>query len=323
MRKQIILLLAAAATLVSCREWQPVFTPDYGEASETVPYALDANTIPIAELKAMYKGSPCNITEDIVVRGQVVSSDQYGQNYRLLYIEDISGGLEIKLGQSQNYNDYKLGQWIYVKCQDFTLGASNGMLSLGYPSDDPKYETAYIDVPELIATHIFKGRIDPLPEPVAITAANMNDGKNFGRRVCFPGVTYANQVFVIIYDNGGGSTYLRNADNFGITSWSMSAENVRQHILSDRFKGAIPEAEVENYLAGASAVNTSQYFTVPGSSEPLQVRTSGYAKFADSEMPAAVLAGAKVDITGILTVYNGQFQLTLNDDSEDSVRQVF
>ena len=301
MRKQLILLSAClTALMVSCREWQPVFTPDYGEASASEPYALDANTVSIAELKAMYKGTPVTITDDIVIRGQIVSSDQYGQNYRMFYIEDISGGLEVKIGKSQNYNDYRLGQWVYIKCQDLTLGASYGMISLGYKSDDPSYETAYIDVQSLIDTHIFKGRIDPLPEPVEITAENMADGKNFGRRVRFRNLTYGNQVFTIVYDNGGGSTYLRNGGNFGITTWSMSAENVRRHILADRFQGKIPEAEVDAYLAGASAVNTSQYFTVPGASEPLQVRTSGYAKFADSEIPEGVLKGAKVDITGIL-----------------------
>lgn len=321
MRKQLILLSAClTAIMVSCREWQPVFTPDYGEASATEPYALDANTVSIAELKAMYKGTPVTITDDIVIRGQIVSSDQYGQNYRMFYIEDISGGLEVKIGKSQNYNDYRLGQWVYIKCQDLTLGASYGMISLGYKSDDPSYETAYIDVQSLIDTHIFKGRIDPLPEPVEITAENMADGKNFGRRVRFRNLTYGNQVFTIVYDNGGGSTYLRNGGNFGITTWSMSAENVRRHILADRFQGKIPEAEVDAYLAGASAVNTSQYFTVPGASEPLQVRTSGYAKFADSEIPEGVLKGAKVDITGILTTYSGQYQLTLNDDSAESVR---
>ena len=50
------------------------------------------------------------------------------------------------------------------------------------------------------------------------------------------------------------------------------------------------------------------------------MRTSGYAKFADSEIPEGVLKGAKVDITGILTTYSGQYQLTLNDDSAESVR---
>ena len=31
-------------------------------------------------------------------------------------------------------------------------------------------------------------------------------------------------------------------------------------------------------------------------------------------------SGDKVDITGILTTYSGQYQLTLNDDSAESVR---
>ena len=43
------------------------------------------------------------------------------------------------------------------------------------------------------------------------------------------------------------------------------------------------------------------------------VRTSGYARFADSEIPAAVLdKSSTVDITGVLTLYQGTIQLVIN-----------
>ena len=55
----------------------------------------------------------------------------------------------------------------------------------------------------------------------------------------------------------------------------------------------------------------SQYFTL-GKTD-LQVRTSGYAKFADTQIDPKILKGAKVNLTGLLTYYNGNNQFTLLD----------
>ena len=46
----------------------------------------------------------------------------------------------------------------------------------------------------------------------------------------------------------------------------------------------------------------------------VQVRTSGYARFADTKLPQEVLDGkATVTFTGILTDYKGAAQFTLID----------
>ena len=46
----------------------------------------------------------------------------------------------------------------------------------------------------------------------------------------------------------------------------------------------------------------------------VQVRTSGYARFADTLIPEEVRAGsATVTFTGILTEYDGEAQFTLID----------
>jgi hypothetical protein len=50
----------------------------------------------------------------------------------------------------------------------------------------------------------------------------------------------------------------------------------------------------------------------------VQVRTSGYARFADKEIDKDVLSGeTPISVTGILTNYQGSIQFTLID--EDSV----
>ena len=46
----------------------------------------------------------------------------------------------------------------------------------------------------------------------------------------------------------------------------------------------------------------------------IQIRTSGFSKFADTEIDPEVLAGNKtIDVTGILTLYQGSVQFILLD----------
>ena len=49
-------------------------------------------------------------------------------------------------------------------------------------------------------------------------------------------------------------------------------------------------------------------------SSGVQVRSSGYARFADTKIPQEILDGtASVSFTGILTKYKGEAQFTLID----------
>ena len=168
MRKSII-AIAAIAALVSCRslieEWQPVVTFTQPDKVAFVPADMDdeVNTT-IADLKALYKehGKPVVITGTKILKAQVVSSDEDGNIYRELYIQDATGGICLKLGRSSSYDDYKLGQILYVDCEDLCIGeygyksgnyGGGGLLQLGLLGDGwqeyldgetkevPEYET--------------------------------------------------------------------------------------------------------------------------------------------------------------------------------------
>ena len=55
-------------------------------------------------------------------------------------------------------------------------------------------------------------------------------------------------------------------------------------------------------------------------STDIQIRTSGYAKFADEKIDSDILNGtATIDVTGILTIYSGSAQFTLVDEPSISV----
>ncbi|MCM1502017.1 MAG: DUF5689 domain-containing protein [Bacteroidales bacterium] len=345
--KNIIFAFAIASCLAACEEFEPVFTGKYPEPEAWEPVHMEP-THTIAELVAMYTvGKPIEITEDIIIAGKVSTTDKPGNFYKSFYIQDGTGGIELKLGKNGLYNDYKPGQTIYVKCQGLTLGmygyksgsyGGNGMVQLGYLSTDAKYETSYIENPLLIDMHFFKGELGDEVQPEIITesqlpskTATMATCPYIGKLVTLQGLKYADETFTLLYlDSNKDKTASSNRiflsdDEWGITTWAMSKSKMKEYICS----GVWDECKVgggnDNFgkvgdLRGdgtypaieKAAYSVSQYFKM-GNTE-IQIRTSGYSKFCDAEIDPYVLAGSKtIDATGILTMYQGSIQFILID----------
>ena len=378
MKKTIIAIFALAA-LVSCQslkeEWQPVFTFDANTPGKFVPYTegnlpgFDGKFTTIKALKSTYKnGKPLEITGNVWIKGQVTSSDKTGNIYRELYIQDETGGIDLKLGKSSLYSEFDLGQWVYVYCDGLTLGAYNGMPQLGLEADQTttnEYETSYIDVQAIIDQHVFRGAFDEPLKPVEVTEADVEasikagfKGDLWGKLVTIKGLTYGNEIFALFYPNSNLPHTSANPENrvflsdkgvWGIHTWACSKAKYIEYLQS----GVWDAAEVgsgatrygpikgkpSDYLKpgktldsfGADADLTykeimikyangnyvSHYFKL-GSTD-IQVRTSGFARFADTQLDPRIRNGAEVDITGILTIYSGAAQFSLIDDPSISV----
>ncbi len=315
--KYSVLACAAALLFVSCDEFPPVnySTPDTSKVYTDADFP-GVEFTSIADLKAMYRNSPVDLGSGIYIKGQVISSDRDGNLYRTMYIEDDTGGIEIKMGTRNLYNEYKMGQWIYVDCNGLTIGTYGGMVQLGYKAaEGSSYDTAYIDIQYIIDTHIFKGEKDTV-EPIVIPFSDITNTDYYGRYVTVENLVYGNEVFVIIYDDNDNSNYLSGTNTFGITTWSITEAGFSRY-MEDGFNGYIAEADRDSY--SPSAYNLSQYFYSSGDTSrrtALQIRTSGYARFADYEIPEAIRNGAVVNVTGILTVYSSNHQFLLNTDSD-------
>lgn len=312
------------AALASCDEWEPVFTGDYGKADVYTPVTLTPNTT-ILDLKKLYTtpGTPVTISDDIVIGGQVISEDRSGNVYKSLYIQDETGGIELKLGKNGLYNDYKLGQWVYVKCSGLTLGAYNGMVQLGWESNDSKYETSYIEVQYIIDTHIFRGEIGTPVAAKKVAEADLLKEENVGCYVELDGLTYSDKIFLLVYidpnkDTSDNDNRIFFSDkSWGVTTWAMSKQGFLNYLNS----GAFDEGKTntgrkvtdlkKELTKNASAYTISQYFKM-GSAD-VQIRTSGYSKFADTQIDQKILGGAKINVKGILTTYKNQAQFTLID----------
>ena len=335
MNRIYTIIFAAAALFTACEEFQPVFTGSYQNPDPQYIYT-DADFgkfTTIAEVKDFYKANgtrPYTVAKNCVIKGQVTTSDQVGNLYKSLYIQDETAGIEIKIGKNGLYNEYKLGQWLYIDCSGLTVGDYNGMINIGYADPTGEYETGYLEHSYIIDHHIFKGEYGDPVQPKEVAVADLHKKENLGRLVTIKDLKYDNHIFILAYvdPNGDRKDYNNNGifideegpDNYGVTTWACSETKWKEYLNAGNFDsveaagatvGALKDKN-GSYNIGSMAYSVSQYFKM--GSESVQVRSSGYARFADIEMPKPVLdQSATVTLTGILTEYKGAAQFTLID----------
>lgn len=88
-------------------------------------------TTTIARLKSRCTGSSAAISEDIAVKGTVTGNDHYGEFYKMLVIEDGSGGISIAVDGTKLYADYPVGTAVEVYCNGLVLYDYGGKIQLG------------------------------------------------------------------------------------------------------------------------------------------------------------------------------------------------
>ena len=382
--KKSLIITAALLALASCglkEEFQPVFTGKY-PAPEPERYWSDEDfgrITSIADLVSGYTIGQPKVLTNTVIKGVVTTTDRPGNFYKSFYIQDETGGIEIKVGKNGLYNDYLLGQTVYVDCEDLTLGmygyksgnyGGMGMAQLGFSDPSGSYETSYMEIPLLIDAHVLRGNpseLHPVTPAVITSASQLPNPKTatqatsklVGSMVTLKGLTYGNEVFCLLYldSNQDKKSYTNRVflsssnssdPTCGITTWAMSKEKMTEYLYS----GIWDECKVgsgntyaedeegntltvgsyrgENGLYDASingfngiertAYSVSQYFKL-GSTD-IQIRTSGFCKFCDVEIDPEVLSGkATIDVTGVLTLYQGSFQLVVNNIDDITVNR--
>ena len=382
--KKSLIITAALLVLSSCglkEEFQPVFTGKY-PAPEPERYWSDEDfgrITSIADLVSGYTIGQPKVLTNTVIKGVVTTTDRPGNFYKSFYIQDETGGIEIKVGKNGLYNDYLLGQTVYVDCEDLTLGmygyksgnyGGMGMAQLGFSDPSGSYETSYMEIPLLIDAHVLRGNpseLHPVTPAVITSASQLPDPKTatqatnklIGSMVTLKGLTYGNEVFCLLYldSNQDKKSYTNRVflsssnssdPTCGITTWAMSKEKMTEYLYSGIWdeckvgsgntyaedeKGntlTVGSYRGENGLYDASingfngiertAYSVSQYFKL-GSTD-IQIRTSGFCKFCDVEIDPEVLSGrATIDVTGVLTLYQGSFQLVVNNIDDITVNR--
>ena len=276
-----ILAIAAALMLVGC--YEDFDTPAVDPTVQLTP------THTIAEFKAMFneRGGAFDITDDIIISGKVTTSDETGNFYKNMYIQDATGGIELRIGKSGLYNDYKLGQTLYVKANGLRMGSYGGMVNLGGTiPENYDYETSYIEPQAVNDLVIKKGEKGERVQPLDLSNGQI-PVSSYGKWVRFENAEFEGCTF---YDRDG----TMGGGDIAIDTWA-----------NKDYKG---ESSVGKYGNAIFNVNGTK----------IHVRSSGYSKFAGEKTPAK---GTKCNIEGIMVYYAGgqpAFQISINslDDIE-------
>jgi len=129
-KKQLLLVLLFSV-FVACVKDQDFSTPIIACME---PEITVTNTI--QQVKEMYRfGGATVIENDVVIEGYVVSSDESGNIYKTISIQDEpenpTAAIKISINQSNLYTKYNVGRKIYVKLKGLAVGYSFGSFQIG------------------------------------------------------------------------------------------------------------------------------------------------------------------------------------------------
>ena len=257
------------------------------------------------------------ITDDYVIKGKVISSDQAGNVYKSVYIYDGTAAIELKL-MVNNYVYYQVGQTLYIKTKGLAIGNYRYMLSVGLMPTDEDVENGYanrnIETLLQVNEHVFEGEQGTLsnddvlvvtPENYQTVLDTNNDIDLLGRLIRFEGLTYKEGNF----DGDRYPQYLE-----AIYGFSTTATYTTKYYNDEGLTPTYAYNYSNDHYYGSSL------FTYTESNETsklsnLIVRVSGYANFALVPLPKN---GDKGDITAIYTKYSSKtgsyikYQLLVN-----------
>lgn len=211
-----------------------------------------AQLITIADLKTRHTamGQLDSITDNVYISGIIIGNDESGNIYKSLMLQDATGGIELKLNKTSLFNEYKVGQKLYVKLKNLVLGDYNQLIQLGGVYNGGIGQLTDVVIPN----HLFKDSLPGIPPTP------------------------------------------RKIFNYG-------------ELVPDFVSTLVRFDSVEFVEAGQPFVaqgedNTNRTLKISGGT--LTVRNSKYSNFATQLMP-----GGKGTVIGILSIYNGTYQLTL------------
>ena len=135
--KSYLLMLIAAFVMVGCAD-------NFDRPPIVEPTAANADKVntTIYDLKFKYWDDARNYIdtigqteagEDIIIKGRVVSSDETGNIYKSLVIQDETAALALSINQNSLYTTYRLGQEVVINATGMYIGKYNGLQQLGYP----------------------------------------------------------------------------------------------------------------------------------------------------------------------------------------------
>ena len=230
----------------------------------------------LLDLKNKAQNQP--FTENAYVEGYVASSDESGNIYKYLYVQDSpsnpSQGLVVSANAVSLYTRYPQGYKVYIKLKGLAMGTYGGIKQLGYYGLNPTNNL------------IEFGRI---PEKLVFSSVV---------RSCTEKATMVPKEMTL--------TQIRNAaDQNQYLGCLIKVSNAEfdAKVLCSIYAPDNSSSPVDRAINDATYTNPTTATMV--------VRNSGFASFASQTLPSG-----KGDFIGILSKYNSTYQFYINKASD-------
>lgn len=217
----IFLVIAFFATVCSsCNKPEEIPVETYsGEATHTIAELFQYHTLGVKPATL--------ITDKVVIKGVVISTDKHGSCYKEIFIQDETGGISIRTANSAYYNKYRIGQTIYVECQGLYLGSyianngNSGWYQLGlWGNDEMQYIPSNVEM-----RHIFRsGILVPEPAPKVIRSTNNITEADFHTLVELPNCSFV--------DANGSNLYFDASQGYSTINRNIQLENGNTKIIA-------------------------------------------------------------------------------------------
>ena len=166
-----LLLSVMAVGFVSC-------TDDFDVPEVVVPQAEynEADVISIEAMKTQYwQDGDSYITEikdsGKYIKGRVVSSDESGNIYKSICIQDGTAAIAFSVNQNSLYNQYRVGQEVVVALDGMHVGKYRGYMQFGDPQDFNGQMQATFMSFEKFQAHVQK---NGFPDRTAVDTLDIN-----------------------------------------------------------------------------------------------------------------------------------------------------
>lgn len=129
----------------------------------------------LADVVALCGDTPMPVVQDVVVAGRITSSDEAGNFYRSVVLQDAGTGVELLAGMNDLYRVYPLGSRVVVHLQGLGVCRRYGVVQIGLMPAAGDYAVDYIGVQALVdrcveRDDLFSGEH---PEPRRVTLGEL------------------------------------------------------------------------------------------------------------------------------------------------------
>lgn len=284
-----LLIIGLLFAFTGCDKWE---APEYEVAHYTgAPANHTLQDIINVYTAAGKMDSITHAGEPFIVKATVVSSDEGGNFYKNMVVQDETAAIQIQINKSGLCHTYPVGQTVYINCEGLVVGNYHGMYQIGwiYNGEVGRIDGNFLD------QYLFKDGLPTEVTPIDINSPADLSAENVGKLVRIRNCTFASNV---VGQPWSVETATSSRPIVTINSNSVSDLVVRTSNYAKFRKQIVPSGTGD--LVGILSIYNTTY--------QLMLRTSddvlGFGSLQDV-CPTPMNGGNGIEYTGAWQLYDG------------------